>query len=291
MRIAFVGTGAMGAPMAANLLGAGHEVVAWNRSLAKAEALVAAGARLAATPAEAAASAPVVVSMLADDAAVERVVFQQGLLDGMPAGGTHVSMSTIGVALATRLAEAHASSGRVFVSAPVFGRPEAAAAAKLFIVAAGPRVTVDALGPVFAALGQRTFVVGEAAPAANVVKLAGNFMIASVIESLGESFALVRKSGVDPAVFLEVLTSSLFDAPIYRTYGGIIAAERYHPAGFRLGLGLKDIGLALAAAQQAGVPMPIASLVRDRFITAIARGDGEADWSAIAKASAGDAGL
>lgn len=291
MQVAFLGTGAMGTPMARNLVNAGHAVTVHNRSHAKAEPLARDGAVLAASPAEAAVAADVVVSMLADDAAVERVMIGSGALAAMRAGTVHVSMSTISVALSARLAEAHAAAGSVFVSAPVFGRPEAAAAAKLFVVAAGPRQAVERLAPVFAALGQRTFVVGEHAPAANVVKLAGNFMIASVIESLGESFALVRKSGVDPAVFLEVLTSSLFDAPIYRTYGGIVAAERYRPAGFRAPLGLKDVGLALAAAQQAGVPMPLGSLIRDRFIAALARGEADADWSVIAKLSATDAGL
>jgi 3-hydroxyisobutyrate dehydrogenase-like beta-hydroxyacid dehydrogenase len=200
-------------------------------------------------------------------------------------------MSTISVALSQRLQEAHTQAGSAYAAAPVFGRPEAAAAAQLFIVAAGPREAIERCHPLFEAMGQRTFIVGEDAPAANLVKLTGNFLIASVIESLGEAFALVRKWGVDPSQYLEILTSTLFSAPVYKTYGSLIAQEKYTPAGFKLPLGLKDLNLALAAAEAVAAPMPVASLIRDHFLTAIARGYRELDWSALARITAEDAGL
>jgi 3-hydroxyisobutyrate dehydrogenase-like beta-hydroxyacid dehydrogenase len=200
-------------------------------------------------------------------------------------------MSTISVALSRRLAAAHRERNQNYVSAPVFGRPEAAAAAKLFIVAAGPAAAVERCRPLFEVMGQKTFTVGEDPSGANVIKLTGNFLITTVIESLAESLALVRKSGLDANQFLEVLTNSLFNAPIYKTYGGLIAAEKFSPPGFKLPLGLKDNRLLLAAAEEKSVPMPMASLVRDRFLSALAQGLGESDWSAIARISAKEAGL
>jgi 3-hydroxyisobutyrate dehydrogenase-like beta-hydroxyacid dehydrogenase len=249
-------------------------------------------ARVAATPGEAAAGAEVAITMLADDHALESVVFGKGsLLDSLPPNAIHVSMSTISVALSRRLAAAHAERKQHYVSAPVFGRPEAAAAAKLFIVAAGPTEQIEHCRPLFDAMGQKTFLAGDDAPGANLMKLAGNFLITTVIESLAESFALVRKFGLDVNQFHEILTSSLFNAPIYKTYGAIIAAEKFEPAGFKLPLGLKDNRLLLAAAEEQAVPMPMASLVRDRFLAALAQGMSEQDWSAISRISAKDAGL
>ncbi len=230
--------------------------------------------------------------MLADDRAVEEIVFAPGnALDALPAGAVHISMSTISVAMSRRLTESHGEKGRHFVAAPVFGRPDAAAAAKLFIVAAGPREQIDLLAPLFDAMGQKLFRVGEEAAAANLVKLTGNFLITTVIEGLAESFALVRKHGIDANAFLEVLTGSLFNAPIYHNYGNIIANERFQPGGFRLPLGLKDNRLLIAAAEEAAVPMPMASLVHDRFVAALAQGLGEADWAAIARVTFANAGL
>jgi 3-hydroxyisobutyrate dehydrogenase-like beta-hydroxyacid dehydrogenase len=292
MNIAFIGLGNMGSAMAANLIKAGHTLTVYNRTRSRAEELKAAGARIAGTPGEAAAGAEVAITMLADDHALEAVVFEKGgVLDSLPPNAIHVSMSTISVAMSRRLAAAHAGRKQHFVSAPVFGRPEAAAAAKLFVVAAGPAVQIERCRPLFEAMGQKTFVAGEDASGANLMKLAGNFLITAVIEGLAESFALVRKSGLDVHQFHEILTSSLFNAPIYKTYGGIIAAEKFEPAGFKLPLGLKDNRLLLAAAEEAAVPMPMASLVRDRFLAALAQGMGESDWSAIALISANDAGL
>jgi 3-hydroxyisobutyrate dehydrogenase-like beta-hydroxyacid dehydrogenase len=200
-------------------------------------------------------------------------------------------MSTISVALSRRLAAAHREKEQRYVAAPVFGRPEAAAAAKLFIVAAGEPRQIERCQPLFDAMGQKTFVAGEDPAAANLIKITGNFMISTVLESLGEAFALIRKHGVSPETFLEVLTGTIFSAPVYRTYGGLIAAEKYEPAGFKLPLGLKDNRLALAAAEEVSVPMPIASLVRDQFLAAISQGMGEMDWAAIARVSARNAGL
>ncbi len=291
MNIGFIGLGNMGSPIARNLLKAGHQVAVFNRTRSKAESLAADGAQIAATPAEAA-RAGLVFTMLSDDQAVEEVVFgPDGILAALPSGGTHVSMSTISAALSQRLQSAHNEHHQTFVAAPVFGRPEAAAAAKLFIVVAGPVDVISSLEPLFSAIGQRTFNMGENAPAANVVKLSGNFLIASMIESLGEAFALVRKYGIEPHQYLELLTNSLFNAPVYRTYGGIIAEGKYEPVGFRFALGLKDIRLALAAAEAQAVPLPVASLIRDRFLTGVANGMSDADWSALAKLAAENAGL
>jgi 3-hydroxyisobutyrate dehydrogenase-like beta-hydroxyacid dehydrogenase len=290
MRIGFIGLGRMGSGMATNLVKAGHEVTVFNRTPGKVRALVEHGARVAAQVADAC-RGDAVITMLANDTAVESVVFgAQGIIASLGKSAIHVSMSTISVALAERLAAAHASAGQRFVSAPVFGRPEAAAAAKLFIVAAGAPDAVEACRPLFAALGQKTFSIGEKPPAGNLVKLSGNFLSASVIEALAEAIALIGKAGIDPRQYLEVLTSSLFTAPVYKIYGGLIAEQNFEPAGFAAGLGHKDIDLTLAAAETLRVPMPLASLLHDRFLTLLAQGGEELDWSAIAQLAAKDAG-
>ncbi len=290
MDIGFIGLGNMGSGMASNLVSAGHSVAAYNRSQDKVDALADRGARPARTVAEACAG-EAVVSMLADDVAVEAVTFgADGILANLAEGAVHVSSSTISVALAQRLAAAHAEAGQRFVSAPVFGRPEAAEAAKLFVVAAGDSVAVQAVSPLFDAIGQRTFVVSEDPAAASLIKLSGNFLIASVIESLGEAMALVGKAGVDKQQYLEILTSTLFGAPVYRTYGGLIARGEFEPAGFAATLGLKDVGLALEAGGDLRVPLPLASLLRDRFLTLLATGGEHLDWSAVGALSAWEAG-
>lgn len=290
MEIGFIGVGAMGAGMVPNLLRAGHTVTVWNRTTAAAEALAAQGAVLAARLEDAAAR-PLVISMLADDTAVEQVLADGAFLRALPAGAVHVSMATISVALAERLTAEHTAAGRHYVSAPVFGRPPAAAAAQLFIVAAGAPEALALCAPAFAALGQKVFTVGTQPALANVVKVSGNFMLASMIESLGEAFALVRRHGIDPQAFLEVITGTVFPAPVYRTYGGMIANDVYEPAGFTLRLGLKDVRLAQAAADRAMVPMPIAGVLHDQYMTAIARGYGEFDWAGLGRLCAEDAGL
>jgi 3-hydroxyisobutyrate dehydrogenase-like beta-hydroxyacid dehydrogenase len=290
MKVGFIGLGRMGAGMAANLLRAGHEVTVYNRTLGKEQALVERGAHAAGRVADAC-QGEAVVTMLADDRAVEGIVFEdQGVIGSLGPGAIHLSMSTISVALSERLARAHAKAGQRFVAAPVFGRPDVAAAGKLFIVAAGAPDAVTACSPLLEALGQKTFSVGDEPQAANLVKLSGNFLLASVIEGLGEAMALVGKAGVDRHQYLELLTSTLFTAPIYKTYGGLIAEGKFEPAGFAAPLGYKDIRLTLAAADSLRVPMPVASLLRDRFLTLLAQGGEALDWSGIGQLAARDAG-
>lgn len=291
MHIGFIGLGNMGNGMALNLLKAGHSVTAYNRSPAKVDALAQRGATAARTVADAC-RGDVVQTMLADDDAVEQVTLGPGgVVASLPPGGIHVSSSTISVALARRLTAAHADAGQSYIAAPVFGRPEAAAAAKLFVIAAGAPAALDAVAPVFDAIGQRTFVVSEQPYSANLVKLSGNFLIATVIESLGEAIALVEKAGVDPVNYVDILTSTLFNAPAYKTYGDLIARKSFEPAGFAATLGLKDVRLALQAAEELTVPLPLGSLLRDRFLTLLANGGGQLDWSAIATLAERDAGI
>ncbi|MGA3114608.1 MAG: NAD(P)-dependent oxidoreductase [Syntrophobacteraceae bacterium] len=290
MKVGFIGLGNMGSGMAANLLKAGHEVTVYNRTASKMKALVDQGARPA-TQVKDACRGEAVITMLADDGAVESIAFgDEGLAGNLGKGVIHISMSTISVALSERLAAAHAEAGQRFVAAPVFGRPEAAAAAKLFIVAAGAQEAVDACLPLFDALGQKTFTFGDNPRAANLVKLSGNFLIASAIEALGEAMALVGKAGVNRGRYLDLLTSTLFNAPVYKTYGRLIAEQQYEPAGFALPLGHKDMRLTLAAAETLRVPMPLASLLHDRFLTLLAQGGERLDWSAIAQLASRDSG-
>ncbi len=291
MNVGFIGLGRMGAGMAANLLKVGHHVTVYNRTPAKAQALVAQGAKLAASVAEAC-RGDAVITMWANDEAVEGVALgRNGIIDSLPASGLHVSSSTISVALSQHLTDAHAAAAQHFVAAPVFGRPEAAAAGQLFVVAGGEPAAVEAAEPLLDAVGQRTFVISDIPKNANLVKLSGNFLGASVIESLGEALALIGKGGIDQLRYLDFLTSTLFDAPIYKTYGGLIASGRFQPAGFAAPLGQKDIRLVLAAADDLGVPMPVANLLRDRFLTLLAHGGEQLDWSAIGRLPAMDAAL
>lgn len=291
MQMGWIGLGQMGFPMARNAVRAGHAVTGYNRTRSRAEELAKSGAKIAETPAAAAAN-DVVVTMLSDDGAVEEIVFGAGgMLKAMCAGAVHVSMSTISVALSRRLTEAHRDADQTFISAPVFGRPDAAAAQKLIVIPAGVPEALKRLQPLFDAVGQQTFVMGEDPAVANVAKLGGNFLIAAAIESLGEVFALLRKCGVEPKAYLEMLTSTLFNAPVYKTYGALIASDKYEPVGFKMALGLKDVRLVLAAAEAAQAPMPVASLVRDRMLGGLARGRGEDDWSSFARLIAENAGL
>jgi 3-hydroxyisobutyrate dehydrogenase-like beta-hydroxyacid dehydrogenase len=290
MRIGFIGLGQMGSGMAANLVKGGHDVTVYNRSPEKVSALAQQGARVAQSVADAC-QGGAVITMLADDDAIAAVTFgDNGVLASLPSGGVHVSSSTVSVAMSQRLASAHAEAGQRFVAAPVFGRPEAAAAAKLFVVAAGDAATVEGLSAVFDAIGQRTFVVSEDPSAAVLIKVSGNFLIASVIESLGEAMALVAKAGVDKQTYLEILTSTLFAAPAYKTYGGLIAREEFEPAGFAAHLGLKDVRLVLAAGERLEVPLPVASLIRDRFLALLAGGGRDLDWAALGAIAQWEAG-
>ena len=290
MKVGFIGLGGMGLAMAENLLRAGHDLTVYNRTRARAAGL--SGVRLATTPREAAAGAEVLISMLADDAAVEQVILgADGAVHGLGAGAVHAGMSTISHGLTRRLATEHAAAGQRYVAAPVFGRPEAARAAKLWIVAAGPSEAIERCRPLFDAMGQGTEVVGDDPLRAAVVKIAGNFLLAAAIEAIGEAFALARKHGVEPARLLEIVNGRLLRSPVYENYGRIIAEERFDPPGFRLRHGLKDAKLALAAGDDAAVPLPIASLVRDRYLEAMAQGWGDLDWAALARVSAIAAGL
>jgi 3-hydroxyisobutyrate dehydrogenase-like beta-hydroxyacid dehydrogenase len=290
MRVGFIGLGNMGAAMAGNLLKAGHEVTVYNRTPEKARALAAKGGTVAATVSQAC-RGEAVITMLANDEAVESVVLgPEGVVASLPAGALHVSSSTISVALSQRLTDEHAQHEQRYLAAPVFGRPEAAAAAELVIVAAGEEATVKAARPLLEAMGRKVSVVGGTPQAANLVKLSGNFLMASIIESLGEAFALITKGGIDRQRYLEILVS-LFNVPAYHIYGALIAGGRFEPAAFAAPLGQKDIRLLLAAAENLAVPMPVASLVRDRFLTLMAHGGARLDWSAIGALAAKDAAL
>jgi 3-hydroxyisobutyrate dehydrogenase-like beta-hydroxyacid dehydrogenase len=277
--------------MAANLLKAGHEVTVYNRTAEKMKPLLDQGALAAGRAAEAC-GGRAVITMLADDTAVGAVAFgADGIISALGAGTIHISMSTISVALSERRAEAHAKAGQRFLAAPVFGRPDAAAAGKLFIAAAGSPEAVEEVLPLLEAMGQKVFVFGESPPTANLIKLSGNVLIASVIEALGEAMALVGKAGVDPGLYVDFLTSTLFGAPVYNTYGRLIAEKKFEPAGFAAPLGHKDMRLAMEAADALRVPMPLASLIHDRFLALLAQGGEKLDWSAIAGLAARDGGV
>jgi 3-hydroxyisobutyrate dehydrogenase-like beta-hydroxyacid dehydrogenase len=291
MDVGVVGLGQMGCAIARRMIQAKHRVTVYNRTRSRAGQLQSSGAIIADSPA-AASTGDAVITMLADDAAVLAMALGKGgVLQGMHEKTTHISMSTITVALSDQLAAAHVVAGRHYLAAPVFGRPDAAAAGKLFVVAGGEADVIARCQPLFDAIGQRTFIIGDVPSSANLVKLGGNFLIASMIECLGEAVALMRKSGVHPQRFVDVMTESLFASPVYKTYGKLIVEQHFQPAGFAMPLGLKDIRSALAATEAKRVPMPVASLVRDRFISGIARGGENLDWSALARVAAEDAGL
>ena len=289
MRLGFIGLGRMGSAMAGNLLKAGHEVSVFNRSPGKSSPLIERGAHEAATLAEAC-SGEVVITMLADDEAVSGIAWGKGgIIDNLPQGAIHLSTSTISVALSKRLTQAHAQAGQRYVAAPVFGRPDMAAAAKLFIVAAGEPAAVDACRPLFEALGQKTSIIGAEPSAANLVKLSANFLQGAVIESLGEAIALIGKAGIDRRAYVKLLTSTIFTAPAYKIFGPLIADGTFGSAAFAAPLGYKDIRLTLAEAETLRVPMPLASLLHDRFVRLFAQGGEKLDWSAIGGLATQDA--
>jgi 3-hydroxyisobutyrate dehydrogenase-like beta-hydroxyacid dehydrogenase len=292
MKVGVLGLGKMGTGIASNLLKAGHEVIVWNRSAAKAEALVALGATVAATPRQAASTREAVITMLADDASLQEVAFgEDGLISGLQDNALHISMSTIAPATAEKFAHDHALHRQRFVSAPVFGRPDAAAAAKLFILAAGEEADLRTAAPIFSAVGQRVFKLGRKPQSANLVKLCGNFVILAAIEAMGEAMTLAEKGGVQRAQLLEVLTGSLFDAPPYRNYGALLSEKKYTPAGFAAPLGLKDMRLAAQAADTLRVPMPLLGVLRDHLLQTLAMQGEDVDWSAIGAAIDKNAGL
>jgi 3-hydroxyisobutyrate dehydrogenase-like beta-hydroxyacid dehydrogenase len=290
MDIGFIGLGKMGQAIAGHLISTGHKVRVWNRSPEPVKEMVAKGAEAAAKPADLA-GADFLLSMLANDAATRSVIIDQGVLEAAKPGLIHLNLATVSVALAKELAELHRKRNIGYIAAPVFGRPDVAAEGKLNVVVAGDPATIARAEPVLSAIGQKTWPVGEKAESANVVKIAGNFMIASAIETMGEAAALTRAHGVSAAAFLDILTNTLFASPVYKTYGGMIAAEKYEPAGFEAPLALKDIRLALTAADAHSVPMPFASVLRDGLMELIATGGADNDWAALALVAARRAGL
>jgi 3-hydroxyisobutyrate dehydrogenase-like beta-hydroxyacid dehydrogenase len=290
MKVGFIGLGRMGAGMAANLVKGGNEVRVFNRTPGRAGQLVELGAREAASVAEVC-QGEAVITMLADDEAASNVAFGDGgLIAHLPRGAIHVSMSSISVALSERLARAHAEGGQRYIAAPVFGRPAMAAAGKLFIVAAGDAATIAACQPLFRVLGQKTIPIGNEPAAANLVKLSGNFLTAAAIEAMGEAVALIGKAGIDRRAYIELLTATVFNGAPYTTYGPLIAEGKYEPAAFAAPLAYKDIRLALAAAESLRVPMPLGSLLHDRFLRLLQEGGDRLDWAALGALAGQDAG-
>ncbi len=291
MKVGLIGLGLMGHGMGESLLRGGHELTVYNRTASKADDLVAKGARLAKTPADAC-RGDAVITMVADDRALEEVTFgAQGIIKNLAAGSVHVSASTIGVPMADRLTDEHAKAGQHFVSAPVFGRPQVAAAGQLNIAVAGAPDAVKRVMPALESISQKVWPFGERPSAANLVKLSGNFMLFAAVEALAESIALLRKGGVDEHAFVDMITNTLFAAPIYKGYAPLITKQQYQPAGFAAPLGLKDVRLALAAGENLKVPLPLGSLVRDKFLALIARGGESDDIAALGKIAAEQAGM
>jgi len=291
MRIGFIGLGSMGAGMAANLVKAGHEVTVWNRSPEAAEPLAGQGATVAAKAADAANGVQVLHSMLANDAAVREVLVDGGVLDALPKGAVHVNHATISMALAQELVDAHERRGLGYVAAPVFGRPDVAAAGNLQLVAAGKPDALITVQPLLERLAAKVWPMGDDPLRASIVKIAGNFMIGAAIEAMAEATTLTRAHGVSAKEFLDVMSNTLFAAPVYKNYGGMIAEERYTPVGFKLALGYKDVGLARAAAEARRVPMPFASVLHDTLLESLARGDADIDLSGMARVAAARANL
>jgi 3-hydroxyisobutyrate dehydrogenase-like beta-hydroxyacid dehydrogenase len=290
--LGFIGLGNMGEPIASNLMQAGYGLRVYNRTSSKAADLIAKGAALAKTPSEVATPGGIVFTMLADDKAVEAVCLPAGsFIQRLGPGGIHVSLRTISPATALRLAEQHKKHQVEYIASPVFGRPEAAAAKRLWVCVSGAAEAKQRVQPLLASIGQGIFDFGEGPGAANIAKLCGNFLIASAIEALAEALTLARKNGVDPRAVADMIGKTLFACPAYQGYGKLIAEQKFEPAGFRLALGLKDINLTLQTAESSAVPMPLASLLHDRWISAIANGRGNMDWTAVALGVAEDAGF
>ena len=290
MKVGFIGLGQMGRGMAMRLIERGHELVVWNRTRGAAEALEPLGAKVASEPAATLRGVDVVITMLADDEAIESVWIVPELVGKVGASTAHLNMASVSLRMAERLMKLHADSGTPYVSAPVFGRPQAAANGQLDIVAAGPRDAIARCTPLFEALGKQWFDLGAIAIHANIVKIARNYLLGTIIESLGEAFALVAKSGVEPSTFLEIITTTSLSAPAYKNYGRWIIDPPSNPT-FPLKLGLKDIEVALQAGAETGVPMPMATVIREQHLAAIASGYGERDWAGLGNYIARTAGL
>jgi len=279
MRVGFIGLGQMGRPMVERLRQAGHELKVYNRTRSVPNVL---------ERPEAVLDSEVVITMLADDAAVRAVWLDSRLAARLPADTIHLNMATVSMGIARELTAIHKGA---YVAAPVFGRPHVAAQGQLDVIAAGPAAAIERCQPLFKVLSKRVFVVGEEPAKANAVKIARNFLLATVIESLGEAFALVRKCGVDPHIFLEILGNTSLGSPAYKNYGKMIVEQAWQPAQFAMPLGVKDVELALATASEAGAPLPSGELIRKNLLEAIAAGRAEQDWAALAGKIAADAGL
>lgn len=292
MKIGVIGLGRMGRGIAGRVLGAGHDLAVYNRTSGKDADLVAAGARSVASIALACEQRDVVVTMLADDAALDAVALGAGgVRDSLPVGAIHMVMGTHGVGIVRALTAAHAAAGQTLVAAPVLGRPDAAASGQLGIIAAGPAEALQRCKPLLDVIGRRTFEAGASPDAATSIKLANNFMLGCAVQAMGEAYSLVRRFGVAPQVLHDVMTEGLFSAPAYKVYGRIMADEAYDNVGFTTRLALKDMSLVLAAGDMARVPLPSASLLRDRLLAAIAHGDADRDWAVLAREQARTAGL
>lgn len=292
-KIGFIGLGNMGTHMAKNLIEAGYHLQVYNRTLSKIDELPQASVTVCKTPAEAAANVPALISMLSEDEIVKEAVGGvDGILKTFPKNAVHISMSTIGPDTSEELAKLHVAAGSAYIASPVFGRPEAAAAKKLFICISGDAASKEIAKPILECLGQRIVDFGEKVGGANVVKVAGNFMIIASMEMMAEAFTLAEKNGLDRAQVADFFGSTIFNAPIYQNYGKLIANKQYEPVGFKAKLGYKDARLALKLAQQSQTPMPAATLAHDRLLSAVAKGWGEKDWvEGVARGVAEDAGV
>jgi 3-hydroxyisobutyrate dehydrogenase-like beta-hydroxyacid dehydrogenase len=290
MEVGFLGTGRMGKAMATNLLMAGHRLRAWDKSHEPLRELERAGAHIAANAADAV-RGDAVISMLPNDAALREVFIAGDLLRHARAATVFVNMGTVSLDCVDELVAAHSARNIPYVAATVFGRPDVAAVGKLSIMAAGDAAAIDRVQPLFDAMGQKTYRVGPDPRHSNIAKIAGNLMVACAIEAIAEAAALLRKYQLSAPDVLDVIITSLFNVPVYQGYGRAIGGQQYVPPGFDLVLGMKDVNLALKAGEQANVPLPFASVLRDAFLDAIANGDGDKDWSAIARVAARKAGL
>ena len=290
MQVGFAGLGTMGFAMAANLVKAGFAVRAWNRSKEPISKLAALGARAAESPADVAAEADILITMLADDQAMHAVLVEGGALAALKAGSLHVNMATVSVALAREMVALHEACGVSYLAAPVLGRVNVAEAGKLNILVAGRPALIERAQPLFDAMGQKTWRFGESPAQANAAKLATNFMIASAIETMSEAATLAKAHGVDAAAFLDMVTSTAFASPVYKGYGDAIAQNRFEPPGFKLALALKDVRLGLEAAEAVKVPMPFASVLKDNLLDSLAHGEGNLDLGALSKVAARRAG-
>ncbi len=292
MKVGFIGIGRMGRGIAGRILTGEHDLVVYNRTPGRTDELAQEGARVAASVAEACEGREVVVTMVADDAALQEVALGEGgIRDSLAEGAIHMTMGTHGVGTVQGLTAAHSEAGQVMLAAHAVGRPDVAAAGQIGIIVGGPPEAVGRLAPLFEVIGRRTFEAGPEPASATAVKLANNFLLGCAIEVMGEAFSLARKYDVDPQVLYELMTEGLFSAPAYKVYGKIIVDEAYDQVGFSTDLGLKDANLILAAANLVSLPLPSANAWRDRLLGAVAHGDGDKDWAVVARVQARAGGL